>query len=86
MGMPIFTLISALLAVGLARVKPRQGRFARILPAVGIFVSYYLMLTLAQNLLANARYPLWLGFWPIHLGFGLLALWRLQRVGLPQRA
>ncbi len=86
LGLPIFTLITALLAVGLARVKPRQGRFARILPAVGVFVSYYLMLTLAQNLLANERYPAPLGFWPIHLGFGLIAIWRLRRVGLPQRA
>jgi lipopolysaccharide export system permease protein len=85
-SLPVFTLISALLAVGLARVKPRQGRFARILPAVGVFVSYYLMLTLAQNLLKNEQLAGWLGMWPVHLIYLGLLVWLLRRFGMPQHA
>lgn len=85
-SLPLFTLISALLAVGLARVKPRQGRFARVLPAVGVFVSYYLMLTLAQNLLKNEQLPAWLGMWPVHFLYLGLLVWLLRRFGMPQHA
>ncbi len=86
LSLPVFTLITALLAVGLARVKPRQGRFARVLPAVGVFVSYYLMLTLAQNLLKNEQLPAWLGMWPVHLLYVGLMVWLLRRFGMPQHA
>lgn len=86
LSLPLFTLISAMLAVGMARVKPRQGRFARILPAVGVFVSYYLMLTLAQNLLKGEQLPAWLGMWPVHFIYLGLLVWLLRRFGMPQDA
>ncbi len=83
-AMPIFTLLAAILAVGLSRVRPRQGRFARLLPGVGVFVSYYLALTLGQDLIRDARLPSMIGLWPVHLGYLLLGYWLLQRFAKPQ--
>lgn len=84
-SLPVLTLVSVLIAAGIARVKPRQGRFAKLLPGLGVFVGYYLALTLVQNQLLESRWPPELGYWPVHIGFILFALWRLGRFGHPQR-
>lgn len=84
-SVPTLTLLSALLAIGLARVKPRQGRFARLLPALGVFLLYYLALSLVQNRLADDAWPAAVSYWPVHGLFAVLALWLLRRIGAPQR-
>ncbi len=84
-SLPLLTLLTATLALGLARVKPRQGRFARMLPGLGVFLLYYLGLTLIQNRLLEGGWPTALGYWPVHGLFALLALYWLTRVGHPQR-
>ncbi len=85
-SMPLLTLLSSLLAIGLARVKPRQGRFARLLPALGVFLLYYLGLSLVQNRLADDAWPPLLGYWPVHLAFAALAAYGLSRIGSPQKS
>ncbi|MEM1230210.1 MAG: LPS export ABC transporter permease LptF [Pseudomonadota bacterium] len=84
-SMPLLTALSALLAIALARVKPRQGRFARLLPALGVFLLYYLSLSLIQNRLIEGDWPAWLSYWPAHGLFALLAIYGLSRIGSPQR-
>ncbi len=39
--LPIMCLVLALIAVPLARLRPRQGRYARVWLAVLIFFFYY---------------------------------------------
>ena len=43
-SLPLSVLILALIAVPLARVRPRYGRFAKFLPAIAIYIIYYNLL------------------------------------------
>lgn len=75
LSIPILTLI----ALPLAQVRPRQGRFAKLLPAVLIFIVYYNLFTLCKRwITAGSLSPL-LGVWWVHLlfigvGFSLMAM------------
>lgn len=74
---PVMVLVLAMLAVPLARLRPRQGRYAR----VGFFILVYLfysgLIVFAGNALGRGQWPAWLGMWWVHaLVFGLAAwLW-----------
>ena len=85
-ALPLFTLVGILLAVGLSRVKPRQSRFARVLPGMGVVVLYYFALLINQNALREGDVPAWLGYWLVHILFLGLAVFLIRRVGQPVRA
>jgi len=40
-SMPISVLVLSMLAIGLAKVSPRQGRFAKFLPAILLYIIYF---------------------------------------------
>ena len=82
-ALPLFTVIAALVSLGLARPPTRGGRFARVMPGLGLFVGYYLLLVFAQDALADERLPPALGLWPVHGVLGLLAAWLLRRSWRP---
>lgn len=63
LAMPLLTLI----AVPLSRVNPRQGKFARMAPALLIYLGYFLILMAAKSALADGVIPAALGLWWIHL-------------------
>jgi lipopolysaccharide export system permease protein len=85
-GLGLFCLIGALLAVGMSRVKPRQGRFARIMPGMLVMLLYYLALLLNRNAIVEAQLPSWMGLWFVHLAFAGLAAWQLSRLRQPVNA
>lgn len=68
-SLPLLVLIGTGIAVGLGRVKPRQGRFARIVPGILVFVAYYVALVAVRNALEEDAWPAALGLWPVHLAF-----------------
>ena len=77
--------ILALLAQPLSRVNPRQGRFAKLLPAVFLYVAYLSLLLAAVDAIGSGALAAGLGVWPVHglfLGLGLLLLWHSQRKGM----
>ncbi len=81
-ALPIMTLIAALLAFTLAKVRPREGRFARVLPAIGLFILYYLCLLLLKQAIGDGDVPGAVGLWPVHLlfiGVGYVLFQRAQR-------
>ena len=82
-ALPLFCVIGACLAMGMSRVKPRQGRFARVVPGMTMLLLYYLALLLNRNGLAEAVVPLWMGMWVVHAVFAVCALVMLQRLGRP---
>lgn len=55
--------IFALLAIPLSMINPRQGKFARLGPAILLFVSYYLVLLSIRNLLNSEKIPLYPGMY-----------------------
>jgi len=68
--------VLAVLAVPLSRVSPREGRFARLVPAILLFLLYFGLLLVSRDLVEDARLPAVVGLWWVHLLFGALA-WAL---------
>ena len=77
---PLMTVVAALAGFGLARPRPRAGRFSRTVPGVFWFVGYYLALVFAQEGIAEGVVPPLLGLWPVHGAMLAVAVW-LTRVG-----
>lgn len=70
---PIFAcLVLCLVAVPLSMVNPRQGRFARLMPAILIYVAYYLFLLSIRNLVITDKFPLYPGLYIVPVVFLLV--------------
>jgi len=66
---PVLTLM----AVPLSRVSPRQGRFAKLVPAVFLYILYFGLLLVSRDLTAAGELPPILGVWWVHMIFLFLA-------------
>lgn len=64
----------ALLAIPLSYVKPRQGRFAKFLPAILIYIVYYNAFTVSKRGVATGFLPTWIGVWWVHIIVLILGL------------
>ena len=62
---PVLTLM----AVSLSRVSPRQGRFAKLVPAVFLYILYFGLLLVSRDLTAAGELPPVLGVWWVHMIF-----------------
>ena len=67
LAIPLTIPILAMIAVPLSAVNPRQGRFGKILPGLGLFFVYYILLVLAKSALEDGKIPPQVGMWWIHL-------------------
>lgn len=86
LALPLFCTIGGLLALGVSRVKPRQGRFARVVPGMLMMLLYYLALLINRNALEEEGLPLELGLWGVHILFGSVAGYLLMRLPQPVKA
>lgn len=87
-AMPVILVVLGLLAVPLAYVPPRQGRFGRIGYALLVYIAYYNLMAIARAQMATGTLPLELNFWWVHGVFVALAfalLYRRNRGLLPGR-
>ena len=75
---PVLTLM----AVPLSRVSPRQGRFAKLVPAVLLYIVYFGLLLVSRDLTASGDIPMMLGQWWVHVVFLLLG-WALFAGKMP---
>jgi lipopolysaccharide export system permease protein len=73
LAFPIMALVLACIGIPLARLRPRQGRYARIGYAVLIFFVYINLMIAGRQALARGAIPQWLGLWWVHLAVILLA-------------
>lgn len=64
---PIACIILTFIAVPLSSVNPRQGKFAKMLPALMLFLAYFLLLTSMRSGVEKQSIPIMLGLWPIHI-------------------
>lgn len=76
---PLSVLVLALLGVPLAHVQPRQGRYAKLLLGILLYVIYSNLLGLAQSWTGAGLIPPALGLWWVHVLFVILGLWLLLR-------
>jgi lipopolysaccharide export system permease protein len=84
-AMPLMCAVLALLAVPLARLKPRQGRYARVWLAVVIFFLYVNLISVGKVWIARGTIPEFLGLWWTHAVVVLLALMVIVGPGLGNR-
>lgn len=71
-SLPFMCLIAVLLGVPLSRVEPRQGRFAKLLPGILLFIVYLVLLVAARQWIEKGRLSPVIGTWPVHLLFAAL--------------
>ncbi|MFO7858697.1 MAG: LPS export ABC transporter permease LptF [Ectothiorhodospiraceae bacterium] len=79
LSMPVMVLTLGLLAIPLSRSSPRDGRYGRLLLAVGVYAVYSNALTITQGALEDGALPPWIGLWPVHLAVAALAVGWLAR-------
>jgi lipopolysaccharide export system permease protein len=78
----VITLVLGLLAVPIARLRPRQGRYARVIWGVLLYAVYANLLISGRTLIEKGTVPAWLGLWWVHalmllLGIGIVKLPRV---------
>ncbi len=71
---PVMVFVLSLLAVPLSRLRPRQGRYARIWLAIVVYFVYFSLVSAAKVWLAKGAVPAALGLWWVHLLVALLTL------------
>lgn len=74
LALPWLMIIAPMLAVPLAQVRPRQGRWLRLFPSVLLFVSCALGVISLKNAVGKGNVSIWANAWLI-LGFMALALY-----------
>jgi len=66
LSMPLSVLILALFAMPLSQVRPRQGKFARFLPAIIIYTIYIDLLFVSQSWVQKGLVGTGIGMWWVH--------------------
>jgi lipopolysaccharide export system permease protein len=74
LSVPISTVLLALLAVPLARSRPREGRYGRIAIGLLVFIIYFNLLSAAKAWVEEGSVPPMPGIWWVHGGMLLLTL------------
>ena len=74
LSLPWLMIIAPMLAVPLAQVRPRQGRWLRLFPSILLFVSCVLGIISLKNAVGKGSVSVWAYAWLI-LGFIALALY-----------
>jgi len=67
LAFPISCILLTLIAVPLSSVNPRQGKFGKMVPALMLFLGYFLLLISMRSALESGTLPSKLGLWPIHI-------------------
>lgn len=82
---PLMVFVLAMLAVPLSRLRPRQGRYARIWLAIVVFFVYFSLASAAKVWLAKGAVPAALGLWWVHLVVAMLTIGMLYLPDLRAR-
>jgi lipopolysaccharide export system permease protein len=73
-ALPVMCIVLTLLAVPLAHLRPRQGRFARVWLAVLVYLLYSNLVSAGKVWIARGTVPEFLGLWWVHAAVVLLAV------------
>lgn len=81
LSVPLSIPILTFLAVPLSNVRPRQGRYGKLLPALLIYAAYVNTMFVARGWLEDGKVPYFIGMWwlPALLLLIALALWFNKR-------
>ena len=82
-GIPLATLMLALLAIPLSFVNPRAGRANNLVLALLTFVLYGNLLSLSQAWVAQGKLSFAVGWWVVHVGMlAVLLLLFFRRIAV----
>ncbi len=76
---PISVLILTLLAVPLAHIAPRKGRYGKVVVGIGAYLLYSQLLGLGQAWIAKGRIAPEIGLWWVHVLMLAWAAWLIGR-------
>lgn len=79
LSVPLMVLTLSLVAVPLSRVNPRQGKYARLFPAIVLYILYANLMFIARDGIVSGKIPGWLGLWWLHVGVAALGCTLLYR-------
>jgi lipopolysaccharide export system permease protein len=65
-GIPVATMVLAILAVPLSRSQPRQGRYGRLAIGLLVFIIYFNLLSAGKAWLEQGIVPAAVGLWWVH--------------------
>jgi lipopolysaccharide export system permease protein len=85
-GLPISTVLLALLAIPMSAVNPRTGRSVNVIMAVFVYMIYSNLVSLSETWISRGRIPPLLGLTGVHLlMLAVLVLLFAWRLGLLRR-
>jgi lipopolysaccharide export system permease protein len=73
-ALPVMCIVLTLIAVPLSRLRPREGRFARVWIAVLIYFLYSNLVSTGKVWLVRGTVPEFVGLWWVHIAVALLAV------------
>ncbi|KTC85518.1 LPS export ABC transporter permease LptF [Legionella brunensis] len=79
LSLPIMVFVLTLVAIPLSRVNPRSGKYAKLLPAIVLFIIYANFMFVSRDWIIAGRIPLWIGIWWLHLSVALIGLFLIWR-------
>jgi lipopolysaccharide export system permease protein len=74
LALPVMCLVLTLVAVPLSRLRPRQGRYARVWLAIMVYFVYSNLISAGKVWLAHGTTPEILGLWWTHVAVVVLAI------------
>ncbi len=74
-SMGLSALILVLVAIPLSRVKPRQGKYAKLGVGLIIYIIYLTLMILSKNWVENGLIPSQAGLWWIHILMFIFSLY-----------
>ena len=78
---PLLTM----LVVPLSAVNPRQGRFAKMGPAILIYLAYFLLISAMKSGIEDGSIPISVGMWPANAALLLAAMIANSMDSVPMR-
>ncbi|MBB1274085.1 LPS export ABC transporter permease LptF [Psychromonas sp. SR45-3] len=80
-AIPVSILLITFMAVPMAKVNPRQGRYAKLLPALALYLTFFLLLSAAKSMIEEGTIP-YFGIWAVQiLFFAIGVVLHLQTIG-----
>ncbi|TEW56552.1 LPS export ABC transporter permease LptF [Psychromonas sp. RZ22] len=80
-AIPVSILLITFMAVPLSKVNPRQGRYAKLLPALALYLTFFLLLSASKSLIEDGAIPPF-AIWGVQfLFFGIGIMLHLQTIG-----
>jgi lipopolysaccharide export system permease protein len=78
-SMPVMVLVLAVVAVPLAALRPREGRYARVAIAILFYFVYSNLLSAAQVWIEKGQLPPAVGTWWVHALVAVIGIAMLLR-------